>query len=116
MVAGLEEQSARPAGRIATHTRSDWIWEMGPDMKFTYVSERFFELTGTPVSELVGQPRSAVVEQSTHGPWQMAARSLPCSAQRRTRRSVLTKIARRLGSPRALNARIAVFALAMTNG
>jgi PAS domain S-box-containing protein len=51
---------------------SDWIWEMGPDMKFTYVSQRFYELTGTPVAELLGQPRSAVVDYPAEDPvWQV---------------------------------------------
>ena len=65
-------QGSEQRFRDFAEASSDWIWEMGPDMKFTYVSERFFELTGTPVAELVGRPRSALVDYSADDPvWQV---------------------------------------------
>ena len=83
LLLGLSRQLVRQEGltgalaeseqrfRDFAEASSDWIWEMGQDMKFTYVSERFFELTGTPVSELVGQPRSALVDYPADDPvWQ----------------------------------------------
>jgi len=36
---------------------SDWIWEMGPDLKFTYFSERFSEITGFPIESRIGTGR-----------------------------------------------------------
>ena len=36
---------------------SDWIWETGPDYRFTYISERFTEVTGFPVSHFIGKTR-----------------------------------------------------------
>ncbi len=58
--------------RDFTEASSDWIWEMGPDMRFTYISERFSEVTGTPVAPLVGQTRSGVVDLPTEDPvWQV---------------------------------------------
>jgi PAS domain S-box-containing protein len=50
---------------------SDWIWEMGPDMRFTYVSDRFFELTGTPVAQLIGRMRNEISDYVADDPlWQ----------------------------------------------
>ncbi|MDA1100958.1 MAG: PAS domain S-box protein [Proteobacteria bacterium] len=33
---------------------SDWFWEMGPDLRFTYHSERYFEITGFRPEDMVG--------------------------------------------------------------
>ncbi len=33
---------------------SDFIWEMGPDHRFTYISDRYFEITGLSRNEVVG--------------------------------------------------------------
>lgn len=41
---------------IATST-SDWIWETGPDLKFTFVSNRFYEVTGVMPDEVIGKTR-----------------------------------------------------------
>ncbi len=58
--------------RDLTDASSDWIWEMGPDMRFTYISERFHEVTGTPVSQLIGRTRSEVVDLPADDPvWQV---------------------------------------------
>ncbi|NQU56271.1 MAG: PAS domain S-box protein, partial [Rhodospirillales bacterium] len=37
---------------------SDWFWEMGPDLRFTYFSPRFAEITGFPVEDRIGTHRS----------------------------------------------------------
>ncbi|MEQ9329794.1 ATP-binding protein [Thalassobaculum sp.] len=36
---------------------SDWVWETGPDGRFTFVSDRFFEITGIATDEFVGRNR-----------------------------------------------------------
>lgn len=36
---------------------SDWIWETGPDYRFTYISERFTDITGFPTSHFIGKTR-----------------------------------------------------------
>ena len=36
---------------------SDWYWEMDADLRFSYFSERFSELTGVPQSALLGKTR-----------------------------------------------------------
>jgi len=41
---------------------ADWFWEMGPDLRFTYISERFFEITGFRPEERIGTPRTHYVD------------------------------------------------------
>lgn len=36
---------------------SDWLWEMGPDLRFTYLSERVKEATGVSAAEHIGKTR-----------------------------------------------------------
>ncbi|MCH7937848.1 MAG: PAS domain-containing protein, partial [Proteobacteria bacterium] len=47
------EQRFRDIAEVA----SDWIWEMGPDLRFTYFSERYAEVTGFPIEERIGTSR-----------------------------------------------------------
>lgn len=39
---------------------SDWIWECDKDLRFTYLSERFTEITGTPKEKILGRTRHEV--------------------------------------------------------
>ena len=45
------EQRFRDVAEAAT----DWIWETGPDLRFTWVSARVEELYGRPVQEFIGK-------------------------------------------------------------
>ncbi len=36
---------------------SDWLWEMGPDLRFTDLSERYFEVTGFRPEDRIGTSR-----------------------------------------------------------
>lgn len=36
---------------------SDWFWEMGPDLRFSYFSERIVETLGVPVEAMLGKTR-----------------------------------------------------------
>lgn len=36
---------------------SDWFWEMGEDLRFTYLSEKFEDVTGLDSSDLLGKKR-----------------------------------------------------------
>ena len=54
--------------RDFTSTASDWVWEMGPDLKFSHISDRFFELFPIDKSAIIGKTRweyadRAVVER-----------------------------------------------------
>lgn len=40
---------------------SDWFWEMGPDLKFTYHSARYFEITGFRPEDKIGTTRTQYV-------------------------------------------------------
>ena len=43
--------------RDIAKSASDWFWEMGPDLRFTYVSERFFSDTGIDHEDIIGKTR-----------------------------------------------------------
>ncbi|NQV47079.1 MAG: PAS domain S-box protein [Rhodospirillaceae bacterium] len=43
--------------RDFTQSASDWIWETGPDMQFTHISKRFFELTNIKPKNIIGKTR-----------------------------------------------------------
>jgi two-component system sensor kinase FixL len=47
-------------GRIA----ADWFWEMGPDLRFTYVSGRIGELLGISASDVIGKTREELYRDS----------------------------------------------------
>ncbi len=55
MEAALRESEWR--FRDVAESASDWFWEMGPDLRFTYVSERIAELTGIPPEAYLGLRR-----------------------------------------------------------
>ncbi|MBI3711286.1 MAG: PAS domain S-box protein [Proteobacteria bacterium] len=42
---------------------SDWLWEMGPDLRFTFISDRIKTLLGTDPREIVGKTREDLVGQ-----------------------------------------------------
>ncbi len=41
--------------RDIAEAASDWVWELGPDLRFSYVSPRFGELTGIDPRKIVGK-------------------------------------------------------------
>ena len=43
--------------RDVTEAASDWIWEMDENLRFTYLSERFYALTGIAPQQVLGQTR-----------------------------------------------------------
>ncbi|MCK5546352.1 MAG: PAS domain S-box protein [Rhodospirillaceae bacterium] len=44
---------------------SDWLWEMGADLRFTYHSPRYFEITGFSPADKIGTERTRYVAPST---------------------------------------------------
>ncbi|MCH6591266.1 MAG: PAS domain S-box protein, partial [Proteobacteria bacterium] len=48
--------------RDVAEAASDWFWEMGPDLRFTYHSERYFEITGFRPEEKIGTTRTRYVD------------------------------------------------------
>ncbi len=51
----LEESEARLLN--FANSSSDYFWEMNHELRFSYFSERFTEVTGVPVEELLGKRR-----------------------------------------------------------
>ncbi|MEZ5602086.1 MAG: PAS domain S-box protein [Candidatus Competibacteraceae bacterium] len=51
----LRESEAR--FRDVTEAASDWIWEMNGNLRFTYLSERFYALTGIAPQHVLGRAR-----------------------------------------------------------
>lgn len=43
--------------RDIAESASDWFWEMGPDYRFTYVSGRFYDVTGMKQEDVIGKSR-----------------------------------------------------------
>ncbi|MEO5335997.1 MAG: PAS domain S-box protein [Magnetospirillum sp. WYHS-4] len=41
-----------------TEIASDWVWEMGPDLRFIYLSDRFRDLTGIEPAAVIGKTRT----------------------------------------------------------
>ncbi|MQG67945.1 MAG: PAS domain S-box protein, partial [SAR202 cluster bacterium] len=50
--------------RDFAESASDWFWEMGPDLRFSYISERIFAVTGIRPKEIVGTLRTSLVHPS----------------------------------------------------
>ncbi len=44
---------------------SDWFWEMGPDLTFTYHSPRYFEITGFRPEDKIGTTRTHFVDPAS---------------------------------------------------
>jgi len=68
--AALRESEVR--FRDVTEAASDWIWEMDENMQFTYLSERFYALTGIAPQYVLGRARweLAVIESAAdHQKW-----------------------------------------------
>lgn len=43
--------------RDFTEAASDWVWEMGPDLRFTFLSERIESIVGIPAAHFIGRTR-----------------------------------------------------------
>ena len=41
---------------------SDWLWEMDPELRFTYASDRFYELSGMSSSDFIGRRHDWFIE------------------------------------------------------
>ena len=58
-LAALAKAEARQAEFV--ETASDWLWEMGPDLRFTYMSPRVEEVTGVPAGYHLGKTRAELM-------------------------------------------------------
>ena len=46
--------------RDIVETASDWFWEMDAELRFTYLSRRFTEITGLPPESMIGKRRDEI--------------------------------------------------------
>ena len=53
---------------LLASTASDWWWEMDAQLRVTFLSERFTELFGIPVSAVVGKHRAEIVRTDDDTP------------------------------------------------
>ncbi len=72
--------------RDVAEASSDWIWEVDPQLRFTYLSERFETVTGLARSECIGRPIDSLLHaegdalgQLLRSPNRRARASLQCS-------------------------------------
>lgn len=57
--------------RDFTSSSSDWVWEMGPDLRFTYFSDRALLLFKLTREQIIGKTREEVGQRSLDGTaWQ----------------------------------------------
>ena len=54
-------QSSEERFRNYAAAASDWFWEMDANLRFTYVSNRFFEISGVSPENLIGKTRAEFV-------------------------------------------------------
>lgn len=55
----MTEEQFRDFAEVA----ADWFWEMNPELRFTYVSERFQQITGWKPTEILGRSRRDLFAQ-----------------------------------------------------
>ncbi|WP_394153353.1 EAL domain-containing protein [Loktanella salsilacus] len=53
--------------RDVAEASSDWIWEIGPDYCITFMSDRFYDVTGLPAAAVLGQPISDFLTPDQRG-------------------------------------------------
>ncbi|MEK7820185.1 MAG: PAS domain-containing sensor histidine kinase, partial [Pseudomonadota bacterium] len=56
--------------RDYVETASDWVWEMGPDLRFTYFSDRIRDIAGIEPKALVGRRRDEISAVDDPENWQ----------------------------------------------
>ncbi len=59
---------ARQRQQDFAQVASDWLWEMGPDLRFTYVSDRVEDLVGVAPSFFIGKTRRELAESADRTP------------------------------------------------
>jgi len=46
----------------------DWFWELGPDLRFTYLSDRFRDIVGLPMKAILGKTRAEITALDVNDP------------------------------------------------
>jgi PAS domain S-box-containing protein len=71
----LEEQQAKTTARERTQrlndiieVGADWIWETGPDLRFSYFSDRLSDVLGIDAAQLLGRTREEILGGNADDP------------------------------------------------
>ncbi len=72
-----ELQRSEERFRNFSEVASDWFWETGPDLRFTYFSERILEVSGVPPDSHLGKTLDEIAgEDTTTDKWKKHLRDL----------------------------------------
>jgi PAS domain S-box-containing protein len=63
--ASLALESSEQRFKDIVEVSSDWIWECDEELKFTYFSERFTQVTGVPKEQVLGKTRNELASDTT---------------------------------------------------
>ncbi|MDX1541200.1 MAG: PAS domain S-box protein [Geminicoccaceae bacterium] len=63
-----ELAAAEARFRDITLSGSDWIFETDQELRYTYLSERFSEITGIPEAHVIGRRREEIYDADVDGP------------------------------------------------
>jgi PAS domain S-box-containing protein len=61
----LALESSEQRFKDIVEVSSDWIWECDEELKFTYFSERFTQVTGVPKEQVLGKTRNELASDTT---------------------------------------------------
>ncbi len=61
------ELAARRRFQAVAEAASDWIWQMDRDFRFTYLSERYFEISGLSPEAIIGLTPWEIAEKDREG-------------------------------------------------
>ena len=51
----IELRASEERFKDVAEATSDWVWETGPDLQYTYISDRFFKETGHRPEDIIGK-------------------------------------------------------------
>jgi PAS domain S-box-containing protein len=63
----IELRNSEERFRDIAEATSDWFWEMGPDLRFTYMSDKALKVSGFLQEEVIGRTREELLSLSDSG-------------------------------------------------
>ena len=74
---GAEMEASNQRFRDVAEVSGDWLYEMDEDLRFTYISDRFFEIIPVAREALIGRTRQEFAGKALEAPhWQAHYRDL----------------------------------------
>jgi PAS domain S-box-containing protein len=78
------ERESQRRFRAVAEAASDWIWELDRSLRFTYVSDRFFDISGLTPDDVLGKGASWLIETDGEGDGNAWQPLIDCFASRRS--------------------------------